>query len=355
MTTRKRDREVLKAIEILKNSEYKVTGLKVELEAQLNREWDEDECEDWIWSKLTDKDKQCIVFKQFYNDHSVDSELTFTISLKDPQAVFILPKIVKIFTELADEMNCEIDVRGAGMHMALLQTKDAHYPSRPKVENSVRFQNFRKSMTMLLPALFFLGTANEKTRALRYRLPMISGNSKYCAIAYRGGALEYRVFDTCYDAPDHILDNVIVMANTIGFWSAIYKPVKVPVHHARFGTERGYTDLKYLYVTNDHLKLLNTGLDLLAPKYKTVSESKLQRKFDIDEKQIDEQEKERLKTVELDYREYEERYEFLQRYYATRQGITVEQLPSNAVRKRLYLQQKEPLLEETNTTSSLGG
>lgn len=259
-----------------------------------------------------------LVFSKFYNDGSVDSEHTFTLLLDDPTVIEKLPVFLDIFKELASEVNNSFDTRGAGMHIALLNTKDGWYCadsySSMHTQNTQidEFNNFSKSMKMLLPALFFLGSANEMSRGLRFRLPRVEQygyeGSKYHAINYGHGAIEFRLFETCYDNTSIILDNVVVIANSMKYWRKKYKKfVMKGITSVYFGNDKDNT-LKRFYTERNHIEVLNGGLRILKPAYYTITELKKQRNFYITKATIDSSDKKRIKEVGLEYKEYEQRF-----------------------------------------------
>lgn len=288
-------------------------------------------CHEWVMEKLSEiglaerKDelltinyhdtywhpKAPLVYAKFYNDGSVDSELTLTLSIKDSQSILLVPKIMEIFTDLASEVGNGIDTRGAGMHIALINDKNGKYPS-DSVEQTDKFINYSKNMQLLLPALYFLGSANDTSRALRFRNPRISNRDKYSAIYYKGGAIEFRLFDTCYDQPDVLFDDIIVIANTMKYWRS--KPMKhAPLEKITktvlFGKDNS-NKLERFYACNEHLDLLNRGLLLLKPAYKTISELKKERKFSLTKRVFNNQLKNVEKEAVVTYKEYVNRYEW---------------------------------------------
>lgn len=286
-------------------------------------------CQNYILSKLAPlglaevqpdgsyKPVKPLVFARFYNDGSVDSELTATLLMNKAENVLLLPKLIEAFSDLANEMGSAIDTRRAGMHTALLNSKDGYYEtnrsrgkvSGPREGDKTRFKNFKRSMSLLLPALFFLGTSNDKTRAMEFRIPRVSDIEKYSAIAYRGGAVEFRVFDTCYNNPDAILDNIVTMKNCMKYWRDTYRKVGVSniARDVVFGLD-GSDKLDRLFVTTTHIDLLNRGLQLLKPSYYSISDVKRQRNFTQNKVKINKTLRERQKQALVEYMEYEERY-----------------------------------------------
>lgn len=291
-------------------------------------------CHDWIMSKLSDmglaertdelnnfanirsnwKPKLPLTYAEFYRDGSVDSEFTFTLLLTDPSVVLLLPRFIEIFNELGEEIGNGIEVDGAGMHMAFLTNPDGLYPTHDWQLPEYHFQNFKRAMSLLQPALFFLGATNENTRGLNYRKPGVS-TDKYSSISVKYGAIEFRVFDTCYDNPEQILDNVVVMSKAMRYWSDPYTPTGLDkvTNTTKFGTEGGY-NLDRFYGTEVHIDLLNAGLRKLKPNYLTVKQIKQQRKFTKTKNTFKGEIDKIKKDAQLSYKEYENRFSWRIKY-----------------------------------------
>lgn len=284
-------------------------------------------CQSWILEQLAqyglserngDGDgfwvcKRPLSYAKFYTDGSVDSEFTFTLMLDNPENIFLLPKVVEVFNALGGEIDNGIDVDGAGMHMALLDTEDGSYGRNNNVTDVqlVRYQNFQKSMSLLLPALYCLGTSCERTRGLSFRRPEVNMSSHRAAIDYRHGALEFRIFDTCYDKPEHILDNVVVMSKCMRYWRSKYRTsgMEKIASEVRFGREGNYT-LERFYITTTHIDLLNAGLRKLKPSYYTIKQIKEQRKLAISKRTINSKLRDFRKSLSVEYEEYSSRYDW---------------------------------------------
>jgi hypothetical protein len=177
-------------------------------------------------------------------------------------------------------------------------------------------------MQLLLPALYFLSAHSDTTRGLAMREPRIGctennhGHEKFSAVNYTHGAIEFRVFDTCYDQPEAILDNVVVMANCMRYWRRGYMPsgLEAIVPRLSFGTNSDYT-LERLYTTTEHIDVLNAGLRKLKPSYYTITELKQQRKFAVSRSGYQHRVDELRKEIEASYAEYKQRWEWTwQRY-----------------------------------------
>ena len=325
------EQEVINAVKLLKKGEHKTTAIKVELEANLDRYDDCYEVHQNILARLESlglsenisgewKPKKPLVFAKVYNDLSVDTELTFTLMLNKASNILLLPKIIQIFRDVCEDSGEYFEIDRAGMHIALLNNATGRYPARAKAGDPARFKNFRKSMIRLLPALYFLGSHDETSRSLDYRQPQISSsavpsggrynpeNQKYSAVAYREGAVEFRVFETCYENPDAILDMVCVISNAMKFWTTEYTRNNLKKYKSvRFGIDGGH-QLSRMFVMAEHIDLLNAGLNILKPKYYTLKQLKKQRNFTITKASLNTKMKEIRLTAVKNYAEYEKRY-----------------------------------------------
>lgn len=261
------------------------------------------------------KPKAPIAYSQVYHDATVDTEWTVTLSVESKAKAILYSKILgEAFNALGEAIQkvtgTSTNISNAGMHISVLNSVGAVYPTQGSSSDHARWTNFRKSMVLMMPALYFLAASSDKTRGLQYRAPQVS-TSKYNAIHYDGGALEFRVFDTCYQNVEQILDNVVVICNALRYWRTKYKRnyldsvTKGKVVY--FGVERGYSDLKNFFVTSQHIDLLNRGLKLLKPEYYTIRELKVQRGFKVTKRQTNNIGKDWRIRAEKEYKEYERR------------------------------------------------
>lgn len=244
-----------------------------------------------IWGYMYEP-KLPLAFSKVYTDS--ETEWTTTLLLKEATDVLYTPMLVDAFNALAEANGNGINVEGSGMHTAFLQGEAGMYPD-PKGKTAAQnkmFDNFAKSMGPLLPALYLLGANRMEngegiTRSTGPRQPLVSSAEKYSAIAYRHGAVEFRVFDTCYDNRDQILDNVVTMAQCISkYWHKKFvKPNITMDKPVYFGTSdcdsNTINKLESLYVVKDHIVLLNAGLRCIKPPYMTVKEVKKVRNFKL--------------------------------------------------------------------------
>lgn len=319
---------------------------EVHSEERTSTDWRlERSCFNWLMDKIAEKTESqrrgpttsngqpnpfpWMRYARFYNDGSVDSELTATIKLDNPENVLFLPKLIEAFKELGDAIGQGFEVSGAGMHTALIFSSDCSYPtdSADHPGQATRLpethlRNFKRSVTQLLPALYFLGASDGVSRGLRYRLPFVSVDfradayslprgPKYSAVTYRQGAIEFRIFDTCYEKPDVSLDNVVVIANCMRYMQGQYRSPGIDkiVKQISFGNETN-SRLDRFYETEQMLDVLDIGIEAIKPPYLTVDEVKQQRQFSRTKHDLANLEQEHQKHAETEYEEYEERFEW---------------------------------------------
>lgn len=339
-----RDSAVKNAIKYIKSCAYKGTAIKVELEAELNREggssrecdncygngsidcgfctdgetegadgewvsctecegygtiscdfcdgigegqnsWgafeNESDCRDFIISHVSPEAAKALIYSKFYNDGSVDSEFTFTLPIdKAPLTI----EFIKAFKELGETIGNGIDVSGAGMHIAILNSKSGNYPGGNKVDWDLT-ASFAKSMGHLMPALYFLASADHRSRDSYFREPKVD-DTKYCAVNTDSNCFEYRVFETCYDCPERILDFICVIAKTLQFYTK--KKVDLDffgkVGPLDFGGQG--EGIERFYFTEKHLDALALGVKVLKPDYKTFAELKKERNFKLSKSRL---------------------------------------------------------------------
>jgi hypothetical protein len=381
-----RDEAVLRAVERLKTNPFGTTGIKVELEASLCRDESDSDALEIVLNNMAMKvglssfnnfvvyNEECdvcgeyaedeahihnplpgIVYARCYNDGSVDTEITFTVSVNKSENVFLLPKMLSAFDDYCLGYEDDYDVEGAGMHIALINTPDCSYPGSANTANMNRFRNFRKSMQLLLPALYFLSAHNDTTRGLSMREPRIGctenshGHEKFSAVNYTHGAIEFRVFDTCYDKPDAILDNIVVMANCMRYWRRSYlaSGLERVIPSIMFGSS-GSRSLQRLYTTTQHIDLLNAGLVKLKPSYYTITELKKQRNFSVDRRAYEQRVQEVRKEVEKGYEEYKQRWEWNWSrwlHQAVEDKVYPRYIPENDQEFQELAQQIQPWME----------
>jgi hypothetical protein len=258
----------------------------------------------WLHNQLSPTIRRQIAFSLFYNDGSVDSELTITIpTLKAESFV----RVCEVFGSLQHAIGNGIDTRGAGMHIAVLQAKD--YREQPGLD-SARLNNFTRQVTKLLPALYFLASPDRFSRDLSYRQPSIA-SEKYSAISTRGGRVfEFRVFETCYNKPEHLLDNFEVIANCLEFYADPGKVANID-YRGSYGLKPQGQNVNRFFDTAQKLLVMEEGLKYLKPKDKPISQLKRERGNRVTRREITEELKNPNAKVEKEWQELKERWEHI--------------------------------------------
>lgn len=324
-----KEEAINKAIDYIKSCPYKGTGVKIELEANLNRESSRRKCkacggtrnhscsnckgesdgcsicggtnivacstcegtgtvkskvtmsipqtDKFIMNHVSPEAREALVYHQTYFDGSVDTETTFTLKLSDVRYAI---EFIKAFKDLAEYLQTDLNTSGAGMHICILNSPDCNYPGGNKLDTR-RANNFKKSMTHLLPALFFLASSCHASRRLNYRIPQIALNYKYGAISGQKGCFEYRVFETCYDRPEAILDDLCVIANTLQFYHYREKSLPFFGKIGKFGFKDIGVGIERFYTTETNYAALMAGVKVLKPSYKSMYALRKERNFRI--------------------------------------------------------------------------
>lgn len=262
--------------------------------------WSIDDCQEFIDNYVSRECKEATIYGNCYYDPSVDTEYTVTVPIDHPE---YLLEYINAFNALADEIGNGHDVSNAGMHIAVLNSEGGTYP-RGNTLDLVKLENFRNSVTPLLPALLFLGTPNSRTRGIHFRVPRID-RDKYSMIHTENG-IEYRFFDTCYDNPEAIFDNLIVIGRTLEYYTTEYTPVNLGVK-ATIRFEDEGKELNDVFSTVEHLKVLEAGLKFIRPTYKTYSQLKAQRDFKMTPQSARAKQLERIERLRKDYIDYKKR------------------------------------------------
>lgn len=211
---------------------------------------------DDIYRKLlSDKARDAIEFMYWYDDGSVNTEVTLTISLDNS---ILLPEYVKAFKDLGKSTG-HFDDKGAGLHISLLYSNE--YPNHQYGLDIVKYHNFKQAINELMPSLFLLGSkGNGYTREFSYRMPRVSSSDKYTAIyTHNNSMLEYRLFDPCYDDPQRILHFVGIIAKTLYFYSNKAKNIKAK-------TQLGYLEVNSRFPNDDLVDLIksNKNKDIIS-------------------------------------------------------------------------------------------
>ncbi len=153
-------------------------------------------------------------FLKIYHDSSVDTECTFTLRV---DYLDELPKIVQVFKQTCLEFgSCMTE--NAGLHITLLE--GYRYPRTRKL-NQAKLARYKTQVSKLLLGLVYLGSEGEHTRGFGFRDMRISARDKYSAVfTHNDTCLEYRLFDTCYNEPEHILKYLALIVKTLKYYTA---------------------------------------------------------------------------------------------------------------------------------------
>ncbi len=235
----------------------------------------DDECSEFMLSHVSREAREALIFHLFYPDGSVGSEFTFTLPLN--KAAYAV-EFIQAFKELAEHIGAGMDTDGAGMHLAILNSSAGQYPEGNSLELTHR-AHFERAMRHFLPALYFLGSTSFKSRGLNFRYPRIS-DTKFSAINYGQSIFEYRFFETCYERPEAVLDDLCVIAKTLEYytdnpkWPAFFNKI------GHLGMRDGLGVHRFFY-TEKHLKALDAGLEYIKPDHKTITQLKRERNFTV--------------------------------------------------------------------------
>lgn len=236
-----------------------------------------EQCQEFILDNISKEAKDALIYGRFYNDGSVDSEYTFTIPV---EKVNLLPEFVDSFNKLAEAVGNGMDVDGAGMHIAVLpHESNGRYPVPSSFEMpSDKLQNFTTEVTKLLPALFLAATSGNFTRALNYRNPKIESD-KYSAIhIVNRRALEYRLFETCYQRPEAIFEYLATIARTLEYYKDPSKKVEVQGKEYVFYDREG---IKGFTSTPDQVRIIKKQLKMVIGKGVTLKSFAKARELDL--------------------------------------------------------------------------
>lgn len=234
-------------------------------------------CQMAILNHISTEAREALTYGTFYNDGSVDSEYTFTLPI---EAAKYIPEYIKAFRALGNETG-HFNTDRAGMHMALMMDGYYQYGGCPNFElDRAKLANFQREMKKLMPALFFLASANHKSRELGYRKPYVREGEKYSAINIFKGGMEYRVFETCYDNPNMVLQFVEVMAKTLKFYgtTTIKRQVFTQFNFPETRSSKAAYVSRF-FSTPEQVEALDRGLEYLKPDGVSIQTLKAQRHF----------------------------------------------------------------------------
>ena len=257
---------------------------------EVNGELDYDELESYIVNTISEQAREQMVYAQAYNDGSVDTEYTFTVTL---DGVKYVPEIMRAFREGCDREGGDFNTNNAGFHIAVLT--ESTYPCSTEL-NQEYLDNFKREVTRLLPALYHEATPDNKTRGLEYRPPRISSN-KYSCISIHEGSMEYRLFDPCFDTPEQVFEYVKVIANTLRYYSNRKLKKNLYDKFEINGELERQNSLGVLYKTPDNIKALQNTLKYVNP------DGKLKIRIPSNKKQLKTKYAEQIRLV-ANYQKY---------------------------------------------------
>ncbi len=272
---------------------------------------DVDVCEDFMLNYVPSDVRNRLVYSKFYEDGSVDSEFTFTIHIDHVEDVNHWINAFKALSE--DCGNSEVDVSGAGLHITVIpNSAGGRYPCQDYGLNPTNVGNFIENVNKLMPALFFLASADHKSRGISYRYPLVARDKYDCpqsavgVCTHNDSCIEYRVFETCYDRPEAFGDYIQVIANTLKFYSD--PSLKVSALGQSFGFNYG-DNIARLYDTPQQLRILNSTIKHIKPVDKSYKKLKQERGVNYTIKSLNLEEKKKIAQLRSDYQEYHKRAE----------------------------------------------
>lgn len=277
-----------------------------------NTGWGDTQCRDFLKSNVPKEARDALIFCKFYNDGSVDSEFTFTLPIEVAHyAVYF----VEAFNKLVKAIGNGCDTQGAGMHIAVLNSRNGIYPAGNRLDSTC-LTKFTEAITPLLPAMYFLASASHDSRSLRYRGPMV-GTGKNTAINYYHQCFEFRLFETCYGRPMAMIDNIIVISNALKFYKKTGTNTRRKLGSlGKLGFREG-RGLERFYFSTSHLRALERGVELLRPTYKSFESLKKERNFNVDSERLAKDEAKRIKEWESEFVRVKERRKYeLDRLYS---------------------------------------
>lgn len=230
-----------------------------------------------------------LVYAQAYHDGSVSLEVTATIDIQaNPENILHLQDLVSAFYALDPHM----DTSNAGMHMSVLFDSQKRYPSSDVYLDARKLRNLDRALKFLYPALYICAAKGTTTRSTYFRQPR-TNQPKYNAvnIMQEAGAIEFRVFDTCYDNPVQVLENVVVMSNIMDYYSNRAPRFKSTKKSYTLGRDEHSNELTE-FLDDDALDLAEKYLKYVKPKTMRVG-----TKLGLTKRQREQKQAERKATL----------------------------------------------------------
>lgn len=299
----------------------------------------ETQCQDFINSRLSRECRKSIVFMRFYNDGSVDSELTFTLPTRDARYVL---EVIAAFNKLDELLGGRMNVTGAGMHMSVLPSSS--YPCRTTLPYE-NITNFKEQVGKLLPALYIAATSGPFTRGLRYRQAEITESKYGCISTHNDTCLEYRIFETCYQRPEAIFEYLGTIAKTLEYYIDPTKEVsslgaQFPIYDGQ--GLKGYTG------TAEQIDILKKQFKHVKPEGITVKQFMADRGITLTKAPITKEQLAKIRKLKLAYKEDVRAYETIRQ-----KPLTEYQLDAIEYHKRENPNQPEEFYWERVTGFSL--
>lgn len=260
-------------------------------------------CESFIMDYVSTEAKNSLNYHSFYYDGSVDSEMTFTLPVEKAEYVI---EFINAFSALADEIGNGLDVDGAGMHIAaMLDSTDGRYPVGTNWP-AANIENFKDNVELLLPALFIGACSGNFTRPLGYRNPKIDFD-KYSAIHItRAGAIEYRLFETCYQRPEAFFEYLGMIAKTLEYYKDPSKKVERQGEEFVFYDEQG---VEGILATPDNIRNIKKQLKLIKPDGMTLKSLQENREIKLSVTEANKKYKKTVKRVKALFKDHVKHYE----------------------------------------------
>jgi len=255
-------------------------------------------CRDWILEHVSEKARKALSFCKFYYDGSVDSEMTFTLPVEDGKYIV---EFIQAFKDLSEATGQGIDVAGAGMHIAVLVDGcGGKYPVTGASLDNGKLNNFANEVAKLLPAMYLLASSGKQSRKLYYREAQIS-NQKYSAIHVLNGALEFRLFETCYDRPTAVIEFLGVIDKALEFYADPSK--KVEKQDVTFPIFEGKTTRRFVR-TSDQIRVIRKQFALIKPEGLTIKEIETTRNVKITIAEVKKKESLQVKELKKLFKEH---------------------------------------------------
>lgn len=263
---------------------------------------DEEDCQEFILGRLPRETRAKLNYIEFYNDGSVDSEITATLPIEEAWRGI---ELIEAMNSLGREVGKGLETDSAGLHLTLLTSST--YPTYKPLDAD-KITNFSKQMTKLMPALFAGATHNGYTRGLYYRRPGVSPDKSgvYPAICtHDDTCLEYRVFDPCYDQPEALLEKIQVIARTIEYYSDKQVNLKARKFHLSLPSSSGEIgQLRTSLDSLSQLQALDETIKYLKPRGTSLKAFKLARQLDVQASELRAKLAKAKRDLRLEYKAY---------------------------------------------------